>query len=1061
MAVIDPPFVVVVFDARITSDALTATGSGTITSAYTESGPEPGLPSPTDPASPWRPGIVGAQTRALEVTAIRGGYPGRKGAGLIYRLATDTDLTDYRGWSPPNLVTGWSSPPSSWGSADAWTRLAICTDPASGVLVAIGQDGTTSDAMTWSYDPRTGVWTDRYDWAANEGLTSSTFPTLVPDPDVAGRILLFAGKIGYYSDDLGSTFTIRSKDSIDAGNVSLDIAAPAGVDWLAAGRSSDGTLYASSDRGASWESLEDISAEVSANSARVVHTGTGFVVVYRRVSDNAPCARRLAHARASFLDADEIVIDSDASRDVTSVHPVVDEDGMVYVLARDLAVADRVRCYRSRDGGLTWARFRWAALSAAGDPDYLVPEAVTVSGGSVYVWARGSVITSVHLLRLGGWSTSESGTSQPSYARLEVERVGYGQYDGTSTGASGGLYLPADQPTDVGWTSVGVDGTAVVTSVGNPGLVITTAAGETRSYARSAGDSRLTSCGEAQLKHVTQSVAGVPFVSIELTDGAYSYITEIRISTTGVTAVDGDSGATLGTLAITTTGGVHLRWHVTQGTATVLAKLPTSTAWLEVCRDATVTNGTPVAGDDTVMFGHRDVGTGADVSHWYLVGAASGGAMLYGIDGAGYPDPSIETTGLAYGGPMPGAGSGGYPLPDATAAGEDVGRISSAGGPVAVNDRIGLPVEYQHAIGHVHPTTSPDPAEYWSARVDDVTVLTYDLGGASWLGGAIAVVALHATLRTVVVTSGTNPDGVTGWVTLGTLDLLLGELTFDRAGDTLTPGAGTDVIARYINEGELIGGWVEMPGATAQYRRVAANSGGYWSDAAGLQQVRIRLEGIDGTEDASGTCPLYHHSGVCLLYPASDTPRRYVRLTMEAIDTDDNRVPDAGVLSVGRVVGVGAAPGWAWTRRIEQATTITRSGDGTPSVREDGPPREVWSYSWAEGLAWGDARLAASPGDVVAVAGGAPIGTAEDAYGLQALLEHSTRSGEVPVVLVPVPPTTTAVTLTDPTRYLYGVPVSDAAVLSGFAGDEGVAELVRYDGVAVESVGGRTPRRSS
>jgi hypothetical protein len=241
------------------------------------------------------------------------------------------------------------------------------------------------------------------------------------------------------------------------------------------------------------------------------------------------------------------------------------------------------------------------------------------------------------------------------------------------------------------------------------------------------------------------------------------------------------------------------------------------------------------------------------------------------------------------------------------------------------------------------------------------------------------------------------------------------------------------------------------------YRRIAYNSAGYWTDASGVEQVRIRLEGVDGTEDATGTADLYHHSGVVVGYPSIDPARRHYRLTVEPIATDDGQGHIAGILAVGRVVGVGAEPGWTWTRRTDPTRTVSRALDGSPSVREDGAPREVWAYGWQEGLMWQDYRLAASPGVAVGATGGRPIGTKMDAVKLEALIEHVSRSGEVPLVVLPRLPAD-GVTVTDPTMWLYGAPMADASQVSGVMGTEGLDEGVRYDGITVEALAGRTPR---
>ena len=109
---VDPGFGLVILETRLTPDLLTDKGAGTFDSAYTEAGPIPGHPEPDDATSRWRPQAIGAQSQDLTLLTLRGGFPirfggadGRSGASVAYRLATDSAVTDYRGWCEPNLIT--------------------------------------------------------------------------------------------------------------------------------------------------------------------------------------------------------------------------------------------------------------------------------------------------------------------------------------------------------------------------------------------------------------------------------------------------------------------------------------------------------------------------------------------------------------------------------------------------------------------------------------------------------------------------------------------------------------------------------------------------------------------------------------------------------------------------------------------------------------------------------------------------------------------------------------------------------------------------------------------
>lgn len=1086
-----PAWGLVVFDSLLTSDKITAQGVGTFSSSYGQSGGEPGVPVPVDTSSPWRPEIAGAQTEDLVITTVRGGNPGRKfsAARVLYTTADDTANTSNRGWSPPNVVTGWSSPPSTWGSGD-FDYVMGCVEPLSGRLVVVGNT-TTDNGQSWYFEPRGEVWTEGYDFGANQKLPGG-FAALMPHPEVPGRVLLFGGagsagaaaqQVAYYSDDYGVTWDLYALAYASEGLAAYarSVAGHAGVPWLMY----DGAyLLSSDDAGQNWtRSSGQLSTDIDQKSftARVVaRKGGGYLVAYVRATGGVPCVRLLPTALHDPADQTEIEVDAAVARDADWLAVTVDAAGVIWMIT----VADndpgRVRVYGSVDEGLTWARFRWGPL-ASEDTGYIDAQQAELfaANGEIFIGcnAVGQTAGEVHLIRLGGWANVETGPGEVN-DYVDVERFGFGYYDGSGSVERGGLYLPADYPENLGWTHVSGGGGGTRSFNTEPGLKIVCAAGADSDYyefIQAAAHEHVAvelrmrvDAGAPNLGATAGTPATQAGIDIVLADGAYTYTTKIEIGLDGIRVVDGSTSR--GSAAIDASSEVEIRAHCTNtGKATVwYRQLPgaggTLTKFTRITNNATITDGGATVSGDRVRWGNMPAGTQATTSYWRVVGVAGGGAWHHGADGAADLDltPVDGPRGLVFG--HPATTRPGYPIPDATDASldEQVGLLVCSGGPTYVSERVSAPVDWAHGVAKLQPVDSPRPSEYWESNTAGAQTVAYDLGTPEWPGGGVALVVVNARAPSVNLQI---DDGAGGWATADTLDLKLpvttvagvAELYYTLTGRVAVPRTGTGTLSRYIHENELAGGWMLVSTSGGdQYREIESNSAGYWSTSSSVQRVRVTLVGVDGTEDASGTGDLYHHSGVLVAYPSTDTARRYRRLVFTSfgglVDHNGDTVyHKAGVAGIGRVVGVGGFANWNWTRRTEFTRDVARGVDGVPVVTELGDARETWSYGWADGLEWQRWRTLEDAGDAVAASGGAPIGTFDDAVELIRMISTRLRSGEIPGCVIPVLPAATE-TILDPTRWVYGVPISDSVQISNIVGKEGTNEIVRLDVISWEQL---------
>lgn len=1087
MSRIDPGFGLLFFEELISQDTLAAKGSGAAESAYTEAGPIPGHPEPRTEGTRWRPQILQAQSVGLIVRTARGGYPGISGAAGLYRLSTQTSALDLRGWCEPNLVTGWTAPDDGWGGSSAWIAFAAAVVAETGVVIVTAVDGSRN-ALTWSWNPRTGTITTLYDWAAG-ALDGLTLPIGMAYDRDAGRLLLWSGfgssgdndQTAYYSTDGGTTWALYSRgftDGFSSGawttTGQYQVAPGDDLDWcmVAVEKVNQAAVQlvlhrASSDRGVTWDIVTD--AGLLSRPGQLLRGPAGFAYVHVGFSDNNLKVKLTANARVAFTT--EVVIDD--SQDFSACWACADDDGMLYAFARGTAADTKIAqilAYRSADGGLTWDQYGWAVLDGEDATHYFEPWQAVASCGQVHLIGTSvgssSVNATVQILTLGGWCQVAHGAGVSGFARDGTQRFGWGPYVGarSHSNAFTGFFAPWSQPANQGWNVTDNTGTADLTT-SDPSLELTTAPGQAQTYDRDATGTNATymavlvqlraRADSSTLADIGTGSAPGLFVRPSLEKNAtYRYGPFIDIGSDGMQLRDGSTiRATLLDNA-TLSDGTHfdvnayfeVRMNLTKGRATCWVRQPvTSTTETRWADNQVVTNDTGTQ-DDHLSWGAAVLAHG----HFRQVAFTCGGDWQYGIDTLSEItlDPSDGVRGHQFGHPLPGYGAA-YPVPDGTATTEDLALIRATGGPTFQGELVDLPAGHTYPIEALYPATSPRPLRGWKATGTTATRLVWDQGANkdAWWGGAVGLAVLRASPAQWVLQR--SPDGIT-WTTLGTLDLTVGSgLKWIRVGRTVSPDTATATIASFIREGMYVGGHFDCDG---KIRKIARISAGFWSSAA-VQQVRIELEGVDGTEASSGTAgALVAPGGILVAYPSVDLPTRFLRLTVAS----GQATPDvyrAGIAGIGRIVGVGGQPGWGWSRATSFARSYSTASDGVPSARELGAPSSLLGYSWEDGALLGKMRLLSQVPDYVAASGGAPIGTVEDhGLSLAEWAEHKMRSGQIPTVVLPFLPGTTS-TILDPSLFVYGRLAGEMAV-TGMLGTEGQTEIVLSGPLSFQEIRG-------
>jgi hypothetical protein len=1061
---------------------LAALGAGDHDSAYTQDGPGPGHPVPTEPGSRWRPQISQAQSVELEVGTLRGAYPGRDGAQVLYRLGSDGATEDFRGWQDPVLVTGWSAPSDGWGSGSPWTTFAATVIPATGLVIVVALDDVTGDAQTWSWDPRTDAWTTLYDWDAG-ALDGLVRPIGLAYDAEGERLLLWSGygadgssrQIAYSSADGGATWRVHSRGFLDllgAAASFLDttgkyqVALGDDLDWLLmAPETNSGEVeafqFCSSDGGVSWQNV----ALGFAGAGDLVRVPAGFVYAYaNHFGDKSLYAQRVAAASASLgsgLTSDTLI---DDSRDYLDAWAACDDDGTLYVLARGDsggATIGQLYLFRSTDGGVTWESYGWGVWATGSASHYFEPSILLASQGRLHLVGTaagsGGAAGTVQIVSLGGWSQVAHGAGSTDYARTSLHRFGYGVADADATDTGSAAYLPVALPGFLGWTAVTGTGTATLTAT-TPGLHLVTTAGQGQTFAKVGSNSALYAAGEFEyqldatgnvtLATLGTSGGGVFFSAalIKAGGGGYTYAPVIDVGSDGLQLRDG-STIRESVSFDTTARPFACRLHVTKGQASAWYSTDGGVVWHLWADGVTVTDGGPaVSGADTCFWG-------VDTGHIGRVTVRRVGFVPSGDWQSDVQTISTATSAPRLGPPfhqfgraVGGRGTG-YPIPEGAAAGGSLPLLSATGGPTHTGELVSLPVAYTHPISAIDPMVSPSPRRTWRATDDSKVQLVWDLGEdqQTWLGGAVGLLVIGAPRLWLLERS----NGAGGFETLGTLDLAWGSsLTWTRIGRMVVPRTGTSTISQRIAKDALKGGYFDLDGVA---RRITRNSAGFWTSSSAEQQVRIELEGIDGSEPDDGTAGvLVAPGGVLVAYPSADTPRRYLRVTAAAGQVVPGDIYQAGAVVPFGIVGMDD-PDWTWSSTTQLSRSYTEASDGVATAAELGPPRRILTYGWSSVGAplFGLRTLVASP-ETIAAAGGVPIGTVHNQVDLPQFVAEL-ESGALPVVVLPrLPPTTS--TITDPSLWLLGTVSSPSIELGGQGGTEGRNELVTASGLTVSEL---------
>ena len=275
-------------------------------------------------------------------------------------------------------------------------------------------------------------------------------------------------------------------------------------------------------------------------------------------------------------------------------------------------------------------------------------------------------------------------------------------------------------------------------------------------------------------------------------------------------------------------------------------------------------------------------------------------------------------------------------------------------------------------------------------------------------------------------------------------------LPWTRSGNVIEVNTAVSFTAsRYIHYGELVGATIDLGGG--KLRRVVWNSEGAWTNAA-AKRPTIRLDGIDGTEGATGTADVWAVDALSLRHEMTTAYSRF------AIRVPSHSTVD-GAYQIGQaVIGPCAflASKYSKNRVVEYAPNfeLSTGRNGTRQGTGRGVGRRRVQASWVEGVDTTSIYDASPVPNYIAIrdATTAPVASRRDSTMLEGILRRY-QGGAVPMVYIPrvdeitVPTEQTQLAARE--RMVYGRVVSTSS-RETVLGTEAKSEVVRIPSFEIE-----------
>lgn len=1047
-------------------------------STYTQSGPRaPGAAEPSDPESA---GVVlglgecdpylGTSSSTVVVECLQGGLPRLSfGAKVGYRLGTEA-ATAVRGWQPPNVLTGVSTPLGA--STIAWDSLVAVAHPETGEVDWFIRNGSTGaiSGYLWRGTDTNGwdgvaLTVPVADCALGIGLARDSeghllFLAKVPAA-LPTRWSLFRTDAAYSTADWTEIARNVFDTEPDSGTQTLRMFEMPGGDLVIVGIYADAVggkirQWASDDGGARFR-LVSATVAATTNRSDALLTPGGRIGVVRVTSGNVCNWYSSASAWTPALDAVAVQI----ATGVAEAWAAADPTGRIWVWTRMSASTDRVLVHVSDDEGATWTTLDQGLTDFNGDTgQYLTGgQAVWALGAGVLVCQSSDVIDAFDksplVLRCGGWSNVVC-QGYNADAESELMGSGYGAGDVTWSGA---MWLPVSEPASLScWTATGA-GTDTLQTDGSV-LIATTA--NTRYYtSTTAPASTTTGMVSGSMFAVTADGGSHSTHMSQISDGVNASQVSIRASTTGFTIVD-IGGGVLATVTISmTTPMCFLVLHDHDGTtAEVYYRRPYTSTWARACSTTTLAT----TASATAHFRWGNVASATVTSKWWYAWYRTNEAV--DNDGLiGSPASAVAGWDWMFGRPLTGllCDLDTVTYTHASGGAQEFGEpcrtfLRGADGPFRAGEVYTLTPTYDYPIEHLFPSgPQPGTSRPWRAYTfdnDDGIVCQMPSGEETSLSRSMGLAILQARdIR--YVTLDARAGGAGAWTTLGTMDLATGftSLSYTRTGNVIRIASTADA-SRYVWRGELVGGTVLDSSDPAQHLRIAAHTEGIWSDVAGRHVEIVVEDDADRVPGfpSSGTLHILAPSGVLVVHGISAVYDEYRVQVPSSGNPAEGSTREIGIALLGPIVAAGRAHGWGDVQTFGPNATSETGLDGVTRTRKRGPPIRTWTWAWPDGIDLSELRR--SPPTPNYLAHGATsegLANLDDVPYLVAGLLEDCRSGEIPLVALEYIPATSGTTINDPTLFLY-CRIASSVGVENIHGDHETDPVVRVSPVTMQGI---------
>jgi hypothetical protein len=989
-------------------------------SSYTQSTSRPGHGKPLDALSKLTAHVHNSQDEDVLVRSIKAGMPGRNGAQLAYRLASEVGDTQYRGWNPPIYANGQAFPEygsTGFGRFDAATipstQEILCFRTESPPSPLVSGGSRVINPSTRSYSALGATLPVAANWS---------YPALLVLPE-SERALLQFGNSMYYSDDKGATWATYSEDPY------LGNASTFGRSRMAYFRGDVGMLVqdtaagdivhqlASSDLGATFDLVGTTPA--LGHSVALVQSVDGLFVFYIRQSDDFPVIRRLSSPFEDLTNTEETAITSAAYLEGSLT---ADPDGTLYAHLR--LASGVIEAWGSVDAGVSWVRYGTAHTMGT-TADRLDVGATVPCLGSVVMlgpWASSvSITVGLSALWLGGWqAVTSDGATSPSARTAFTEN-----------------WTPIELPQNAGatWVETGAASTLV-----SPGelerVTVASTSFHTRTVPGLSPDVEQLVLCQVRVDSGGDLATRVCHVGGRMADGASDYRWSVNFSTAGFRVYDIVTPAQIGTdrLFDLTSDAIILIW-ANRGTISTYWWRPGQSRVNVGPSGSLVNNAGAPAATGFLRWGHGVAGT--CTSHWAQFQWAR---QQLAVSTLNIYEPQNGPL-LIRGKPITR-----YPVPVPDIG--SVGFLSATSGPARRDDGYTIPAAYDYPMSNAFCRLSPSPDVRWRSSGLTEQILTFKFPEDVWVGDSLGLFVSGANFRTAYLES--SPDGVT-WTTRGTLNLSEGfeGLAGIRSGSALIPDVSASPPAdRYLFEGSLVGGHAQLGGVPPALRKVTAQTAGGWTPATTAKPV-LTLEGVASTDPTSPAgMNLVFPSGLLVVHLAAQLFVDWWRVRIPVQDCPDDYF-EAGVLMAGKLAAFGDRIDWGRGDEMVGNAAVTVDSYGTSRARQLGPPARRWSIHWQSGTNHCEIRSGPDVDYVGPTTGIPMVGDEDVLYRLFGHLQEM-ESGQVPCVAIEEIPDADT-TLTDSTRFIYGRLTSSARG-NGTAGDLGVNEQQRIEALVFDEI---------